>query len=47
MLESRIASVTASRKTDGFPVHLFSENKMAWLRLDHVLLVKKKDAQRN
>lgn len=47
ILESRTASVTTSKKTDGFPVRLFSENKMVWLKLVHVLLEKKNDTQRN
>lgn len=43
MMESRIASATASRKTDGSPVHLFSENKMG----SNYVLLKKKDTARN
>lgn len=42
-LESRIASVTGSKKTDGFPVHLFLEIKMVWLRFGCVLFENKKD----
>lgn len=44
VLESKIASVTASKKTDGFPVHVFSGNKTVWLRLNFVMLDKERDA---
>lgn len=38
VLESKIASVTASKKTDAFPMRVFSGNKTVWLRLYLVIL---------
>lgn len=43
--ESRIASVTGSKKTDGFPVHLLvgKKKKKVWLKFGCVLFENKKD----
>lgn len=36
-------AIIGSKKTDGFPVHLFTENKMVWLRFGCVLFENKKN----